>query len=171
MNIVYLSLGSNRGDRRDLLRRAVALIGEKIGGVSAQSPVYETSPWGFEDPVPFYNCALEVRSALAPGEMLNAIVEIERSLGRNRGEERPAASGKGPYLPRTIDIDILFCDDLVMDSEDLVIPHPSISRRRFVLEPLSRICPGFVHPVLKIPVSELLKACPDPSEVRQVNPA
>jgi 2-amino-4-hydroxy-6-hydroxymethyldihydropteridine diphosphokinase len=163
MNIVYLSLGSNRGDRMDLIRKATVLIGERIGRVSQKSAIYETPPWGFEDSTSFYNCAIEVLTGMSPQDTLSAILGIEQQLGRTRepsGQDRP---GSGVFLPRTIDIDILFYNDLILDSRNLVIPHPAVAARRFVLEPLSRICPSVVHPVLNMQVSELLQQCTDPS--------
>lgn len=163
MNIVYLSLGSNRGDRMDLIRKAIVLIGERIGKVPRKSAVYEAPPWGFEDPVSFYNCAIEVHTGMSPREVLSVILGIEQGLGRVREPSGQDGLVPGLYLPRVIDIDILFYNDLILDSEELVIPHPAIAARRFVLEPLNRICPLFVHPVLNLTVSELLQQCSDPS--------
>jgi 2-amino-4-hydroxy-6-hydroxymethyldihydropteridine diphosphokinase len=164
MNTVYLSLGSNRGDRLGMLREAIRLLGASAGRVTLASPVFETPPWGFEDPTPFYNCAVEMVTDLEPREVLTEVLATEEKLGRVRGEERVAGSGERVYHPRTIDIDILFYNHLVLHSEDLIIPHPEIANRRFVLEPLNRICPGYVHPVLQQTVSDLLAHCQDISE-------
>jgi 2-amino-4-hydroxy-6-hydroxymethyldihydropteridine diphosphokinase len=152
----------------DLLRKATGLIGERIGRITGKSPVFETPPWGFDDPVPFYNCVIELRSRMSPQEVLSEILRIEELLGRRREEPGQNAPGPSGYLPRMIDIDLLFYNDLILSSHDLVIPHPAIAVRRFVLEPLNRVCPSFIHPVTNMPISELLQKCADPSILTQV---
>lgn len=166
MNRTYLSLGSNRGNREQFIGQALSLINGEVGIVERQSPVYETAPWGFADPVPFLNCVAEVSTLLAPEEVMAAILKIEKKLGRKRPPANRGKTGKKQFLSRTIDIDILFYNDLVLLEPDLTIPHPEISRRRFVLIPLCALDPGFRHPVLSETVSELLDHCSDRSDVR-----
>ncbi len=168
MNTLFLSLGSNRGDRMDMLKQAAGLIGNRVGAVEALSPVYETEPWGFEDEISFYNCVLKVRTGLSPEAVLLSIIGIERSLGRDRGAESASDVGERTYHSRTIDIDILFYNDLILESAGLIIPHPGITNRRFVLAPLNDVCPDFVHPVERKTVRELLAACRDFSEVSRI---
>ena len=134
-NLLFLSLGSNRGDRSVFLGAALEWISEKIGTVVRRSPVYETAPWGFKDKSPFLNQVAEVRTALEPELVLVMILEIERSMGRDRIADLPSDRSEKKYLSRTIDIDILFYNDLVLDIPGLVIPHPLIAMRRFVLVP------------------------------------
>jgi len=155
MEEVILSLGSNMGDRAGNLRRAVALIGEGAGTVTAVSSVYETEPWGFSADTPFYNMAAIVQTTLAPPEFLAALLAIEEKLGRVRepGTER--------YTSRPIDIDILFFGDRIIDTEGLSVPHPRLHNRMFVLAPLNEIAPDKVHPVLNRSIRNLFKDCDD----------
>jgi 2-amino-4-hydroxy-6-hydroxymethyldihydropteridine diphosphokinase len=162
---LFISLGSNIGDRNNNLQKAIQLIADEIGQIVKLSSVYETEPWGFESIDNFLNMAIEVASNLAPEEILSKCLEIEQRLGRTR------AHGSG-YISRTIDIDILFYGDMIINSELLIIPHPHIANRSFVLEPLAEIAPEFTHPVLDKNMKELIKACTDQTEVirlRSVN--
>jgi 2-amino-4-hydroxy-6-hydroxymethyldihydropteridine diphosphokinase len=161
MNTVFLSLGSNRGNRRQFLLDATASVATHIGTVKTRSSVYETEPWGFADDIPFLNMVLEVSTPLGAGETLAMVLSIERDLGRTRGPD-PG------YLPRTIDIDILFFNHEIIRSGDLVVPHPRIARRKFVLAPLAEIAPDFVHPESGLTAAELLAACTDTTSVRKL---
>ena len=152
-NIAYLLLGGNQGNREKILKEARRLISERVGEIIETSMLYETAPWGFKDDLKFLNQVLKVSTLLKPGELLNALLFIEQSLGRVR-----VSSG---YQSRTIDIDILFYNSLVMNEENLIIPHPRIADRRFVLVPLAEIASGFIHPGFGIPISELLNRCQD----------
>lgn len=152
MNHVYLSLGSNRGNREDYLRKAIDLLG-KTGSVTKVSSLYETQPWKMVDSTNFINQAVLLDTTLDAEHLMANIIHIEQSLGRVRG-------GKN-YEPRTIDIDILFFNNDVVMSPNLTIPHPYIQERRFVLEPLAEIAPLYIHPILKKTVSQLLADCPD----------
>jgi 2-amino-4-hydroxy-6-hydroxymethyldihydropteridine diphosphokinase len=165
MNTLCLSLGSNRGDRMAMLKQAAGLIGNAIGIVESGSFVYETEPWGFEDDIPFYNCVLKVGTVLTPEAVLSAITVIERSLGRDRKKEPGRIDGERDYRSRTIDIDILFYNDLILESGSLIIPHPEIVNRRFVLTPLNDVCPDYVHPGVNKTIRELLEQCEDTSGV------
>ncbi len=161
LNLVYLSLGSNVGDREAQLRDAQARLGA-VGRVVAVSSFYETEPVEFTQQPWFLNCALALETSKTPQQLIAAILHIEQEMGRRRGQK------KGP---RSIDIDILLFDDAVVDSTDLTIPHPSLHQRRFVLEPLAEIAPEVWHPVLKKTVRELLDALPPGQVVRKLRPA
>lgn len=150
---VYLMLGGNLGDRHKYLDDARALIETSIGPLASCSSLYETEPWGFVHDHSFLNQAVEVRTILNPFEILERIGVIEASLGRVRGA--------GRYGARTVDIDILFFDDAVVNQPELIIPHPELARRRFVLDPMDEIAPDLVHPVLKKTIRELLTECTD----------
>lgn len=133
MHTVYLSLGSNIGDRNDMLCRAIENIEKLIGNVVRQSAFYETSPWGFQSDNMFVNAAVCCVTDLTPRQLLERTQQIERSLGR---EEK---SVHGVYHDRTIDIDILLFDDITVDEPDLKIPHPLMYERDFVMKPLNEI--------------------------------
>ena len=154
---VYLITGSNMGDRSDILRKADRLIGLRIGKIVDRSSIYESVPWGFKHPNKVLNQVLAIDTALAPEILLGHLQEIEKSLGRIRTGER--------FSARPIDIDILFCDDLVINSENLKIPHTRIQDRKFVLVPLNEIKPDLVHPVFNKTVKDLLKDCDDDGKV------
>ena len=136
---LYLSLGSNLGDREDMLRRAIALIGERVGKVQRVSSFIETEPWGFQSEHPFLNAACLVLTTLSPLECLDATLQIERELGR-----RTKSSG-GIYHDRPIDIDLLMYDDLQLSTPRLTLPHPHMHERDFVMIPLREILPTAVE--------------------------
>jgi 2-amino-4-hydroxy-6-hydroxymethyldihydropteridine diphosphokinase len=161
MNVVFLGLGTNLGDRSKNLSDAVSGINEQIGEVVKISSVYETEPWGFKAESQFLNIVIKVETRLNPSAVLEAILRFELSSGRVRGENQ--------YSSRIIDIDILFFEDMVIDLIDLKVPHPKLHERKFVLVPLCEIAPELVHPVLKKTVAALLEECEDGSEVRKIN--
>lgn len=133
---VYMSLGSNLGQREENIRKAIGLIDALVGTVTRQSSLLVTEPWGFTSPNPFVNAAVCCTTSLSPRQVLQVTQEIERSLGRTR------KSTDGQYHDRLIDIDILLYDDLTVDEPDLRIPHPLMQERDFVMIPLREILPG-----------------------------
>ena len=157
MNGIYLSLGSNIGARAGNIARALAELPEHGVRVVGRSSLYETEPVEFLAQGWFLNCVVEVQTDLAPVELMRALLDIERAMGR----ERVAPKG-----PRIIDVDILLYGSRVVREADLEIPHPRMAERRFVLVPFAEIAPGGVHPVLKKTVAELLAETADRSEVR-----
>ena len=161
MHTLILSTGSNLGNRKENLKSASGLIGERIGTIRKSSALYESRAWGYKSEHPYLNQCLEVYTDLAPGDCLKRILEIERMMGR----ERPDIG----YDDRIIDIDILFYDDLILDTGPLKIPHERMQERKFVLIPLAEILPDFVHPVFHKPVHEFLKQCSDPLAVHPVH--
>lgn len=138
---VYLSLGSNMGDKKRNIVTAVALLAERVGDISALSSLYETEPWGFSSENTFLNAAVVMETQLPPADLLTLTQRIECELGRTRKSD-------GEYHDRLIDIDILMYDDLVMETPELTLPHPLMHLRTFVLEPLAEIASEVVHPVL-----------------------
>ena len=145
---VYLGLGSNLGDREEHIRKAIALIGEKVGLVIRQSSLIETEPWGFESSNKFLNGVILVETSLTPRQLLKATQKIERQLGRKKKSTdscllTPDSCLLTPvsYSDRSIDIDILLYDDLTVDEPDLKIPHPLMEQRDFVMIPLHEIKP------------------------------
>lgn len=154
---LYLSLGSNQGDRLNSLVEATKLINIHVGEVILNSPVFESEPWGFIAKTTFYNLVLLVETVLKPQHVLTEILKIEKELGRIR-------SGK-VYISRIIDIDILFYDDAQIDEGSLAIPHPRLQLRRFVLEPLAAIAPGLDHPVFHITILQMLHQLEDKGSI------
>jgi 2-amino-4-hydroxy-6-hydroxymethyldihydropteridine diphosphokinase len=144
----YIGLGSNVGEREENLVRAISLLDSSPGiRVLRRASLYETEPVGVEAQPWFFNTVVEVEAELAPGELLRRLKEIEKALGR---EDR------GRWGPREIDLDLLLYGDLVMEEDGLVLPHPELHRRRFVLEPLCELAPELIHPRLGQPLRELL---------------
>ncbi|WP_439558198.1 2-amino-4-hydroxy-6-hydroxymethyldihydropteridine diphosphokinase [Dyadobacter sp.] len=152
---IFLLLGSNLGDRAGILQQARQMIAEKAP-IIAKSSLYETEPWGLADQPAFLNQVIEVTSADEPELLLTHLLHIEQELGRVR---------KVRWGARLIDIDILYYGNTVLDSPELILPHPRLKDRRFTLVPLAEIAAEFVDPKLKKSVSQLLEECPDKSEV------
>ncbi len=157
----YLSLGSNQGDRLDNLQQAVFLLSQKTGTVTKISPIYQTAAFGFEGD-DFLNICVQLDTMLTPFWLLDKILSIETELGRRR-------TNKLGYESRTIDIDILFYDSEIIKTDKLVIPHPEITKRAFVLNPLVDIIPNFEHPSLHKTISALAQQCQDNLKVERTN--
>ena len=148
MSLVFLALGTNLGDRLANLRAALDALRATPGiRILAQSPIYETPAWGYEDQPAFLNMVVQAETDLEPRPLLTRLKEIERDLGR-----MPTFH----WGPRLIDIDILFYGNLTLDTPELVIPHPRLHERAFVLVPLADLAPELLHPVLHQTVSQLL---------------
>ena len=156
---VFLLLGSNLGDRPQVLAAAREMIAGQAGSIVNQSAIYETEPWGITDQPAFLTQVLEITTSLLPEDLLRIILNIEHDLGRIRYERWGA---------RVIDIDILYFGQTIMDSARLTLPHPRIQDRRFVLAPLAEIAPVFIHPVLQKTTTKLLEQCPDTSSVSKI---
>ncbi len=152
MRKIYLSIGSNKGNRYSFIKEALRLIRKDMGKVILMSKIYETKSWGFHSD-DFLNICIMIKSELLPAELLNKLKNIEDRIGRIRNSTK--------LLAREIDIDILFYSDKIVDHKDLIIPHPRLHLRNFVLYPLNDIASDFIHPILLKPINELLEECED----------
>ncbi len=148
MSIVYISLGSNLGNREANLKKAISYITQRIGILQQKSSIYETKPWGFNSFNNFLNLVIEIRTDLKPEKVLDELLEIEEEMGRKRNNNG--------YQDRTIDLDILLYDEIILKNKDLEVPHPRLHQRLFTLEPLAEIAPNLVHPTLNEPINSLL---------------
>ena len=159
--VVYLSIGSNLGDRLLHLQLAVGMIAYRVGEIKSISKVVETPAWGFEGET-FYNACLAVDTPLRPEEVLTQLLKIEKFLGRKRSE-------KNGYQSRTIDLDIIFYGNHVVKTDRLTLPHPRMQERNFVLAPLAEIAPLVKHPESKLSVKTLLKTSEDTTTVTEIS--
>lgn len=150
MPIVYLSLGSNKGDKEGQIKKAIILI-SNICDIKNVSPLYLTEPVGYTEQEWFVNCIVEVETETDPNKLLSSVKSIEKKLGRTKTMKNG---------PRTIDIDIVFYGDQIVKTKDLVIPHPRLHERLFVLQPMMDLNPGFVHPVFQKTIRELYAQVP-----------
>jgi 2-amino-4-hydroxy-6-hydroxymethyldihydropteridine diphosphokinase len=158
MNKAYLLIGGNMGDRLQNLGRSVELL-KGLGNVKALSGLYETAAWGKTDQPAFLNQAIFLETELTARELLQAVLDIEETMGRRREVK---------FGPRIIDIDLLFYNRDIIDEPGLSIPHPEVQNRRFALEPLHEIAPKLLHPVFGKSVEELLWECEDKLEVKKL---
>ena len=160
MNRVFLQLGSNEGNSNALLQKAIMLINDHIGKVINQSAVYESEAWGNLNQNNFLNQVIAINTSMDPKELLHAVLKIENKLGRKRVEH---------WGPRTMDIDILFYENqIIKDEPELIVPHPRIEQRKFVLTPMNEIASEFIHPILKRSISQLLYLCEDSGKVWKI---
>jgi len=158
MNVAFLCLGGNIGNREFTLKKAVEKINHEIGKVISQSNYYETEAWGVENQDKYLNQCICIETLLTSRQVLKKSLEIELSLGRKRNH-------KETYEPRTIDIDMLFYNSDFIQTKELTIPHPRLQLRKFVLIPLNEIAPTFLHPTLNKTIQTLLMECDDSCEV------
>ena len=154
MAIVYLGLGTNIGTRRGNLVKAAALLAERVGDILALSGFMETEPWGFDSENLFLNAAIKMETPLTPDELLSATQAIEREMGREKKSD-------GTYHDRVIDIDILLYDNRVIEHPGLIVPHPLMQERLFVMAPLAEIAPFERHPLLGRTFMELADSLRD----------
>ncbi len=161
MHKVFLGIGGNIGNKPQNFMRAYQLIDQKLGKITVKSSVYETPPWGFHSENKFWNQVLCIETIFEAEELLWRIKEIEESFGLKSKEER--------FTDREMDVDILYFDDDFYESKGLIIPHPRIQERKFVLVPLVEIAPDFKHPLLRMTNLTLLENCHDESIIRKVD--
>lgn len=160
MNTAYLVTGGNMGDREQQLSFAAKLLEERCGKIIDHSGLYQTAPWGKTNQADFLNQAIVLDTTLNARELLTEILYIEHLMGRNREEK---------FGPRIIDIDIIFFNHQVIRENGLVVPHPEMANRRFVLAPLSEVIPAYIHPICYKTVAELLNNCNDPLPVNKIS--
>lgn len=158
MNKIYLLTGSNMGDSMTQLKKAAASIEKEIGKISRYSSIYQTAAWGMTDQPDFLNQVLVVETGFTAAQTMLKVLAIEKKMGRIRTVKN---------APRIIDIDILYFGKEIIREKDLVIPHPAIPQRRFVLVPLNELSPQFIHPALNISNHRLLMKCPDKLDVKK----
>jgi len=155
---LFLSLGGNLGNTREIFEGAYPLIEKKIGKISVYSSIYQTEAWGPIPQADFLNQVLLVSTTLNPQACLTEMLAIEKEFGRERKER---------WGPRTLDLDLLYYGDMIIVEADLVIPHPRIAERKFILTPLAEIAPLYVDPVSGLTANAMLLACEDTSEVNR----
>lgn len=160
MSKLFLLLGGNLGNKKKIFPRALKLVESSIGSIICRSAIYETEPWGFESTDLFWNQVVLIETELTPWQVLENTQQIEKNLGRVRHSQQ--------YSSRLIDLDLLLYDQLVLQSDSLMIPHPRMAERRFVLEPLAEIAPDYLHPTFNQTISQLLVVCPDQLHVKKL---
>ena len=148
MHNVFIAIGTNLGDKEENIRQSIKKMEQNNIHIIKKSNVYKTMPYGYKNQPVFLNCAVQAETMLSPEELLYTLLSIEKQMGRKR---------KIHWGPRIIDLDIIFYDNLIINSSNLKIPHPDMQNREFVLKPLCDIAPNFVHPVLHKTMKELLK--------------
>lgn len=158
----YLSLGGNLGHRYAMLQKAVFRLQERAGNIVAVSPVYETPAWGFEGG-DFLNVCVALATELSPMALLRVVLQIETELGRKRSDQ-PG------YQSRMLDIDLIFYENEVIHTPELVIPHPRMHQRNFVLKPLADIAPQLYHPLFHKDIRNILQQCKDRSHLKKIKP-
>lgn len=156
MNTVYIQLGSNIGERESFITKSMHKVEDDIGKIITSSSIFETTAWGNENQNNFLNSVIEIKTPFDAFTILQKSQEIENNLCRERSDK---------WGERTIDIDILFYNNKIINTKELTVPHPLIQKRKFVLVPLSEIAPNYMHPILKKNISTLLSECKDTQKV------
>lgn len=159
MEEVYLGLGSNMGDRKKHITQAISEIEKKIGPCTKRSSLYKTAAWGKTNQSYFINQVIRISTKKAPIDILDGVLAIEKQLGRVRKEK---------WGERSIDIDLLFYGSEIVELPRLLVPHPFIAERRFVLVPMNELAPKFIHPIFERSIEDLLADCPDTLAVEAV---
>ena len=159
INFIYLSIGSNLGNRVKNLSRSLLEIKKQVGNLILESRVYETEPWGYKEQDYFLNQVVSVKTFLNPNRLLETCKKIEKDMGRNFN---------GKWRERIIDIDILYFNNIIIEKKNLLIPHKHLHQRKFILKPLNDIAPDFQHPKILKTTSNLLNECVDNSTVNAV---
>lgn len=159
MNVAYLCLGGNIGNRESSINEALEQINQSVGEITSFSGIYETEAWGVTNQQPYLNMCIGMKTEYRSHELLKTLMHIEKNLGRERNMYHT-------YEPRTIDIDILFYNNEIIHQNDLTVPHPRLHLRKFVLVPLNEIAPNHLHPVLNKTIFNLLNECLDTSKVK-----
>ena len=160
MSKVFLGIGGNIGNKQANFNKVYELIGDYLGEITAKSSIYESPPWGFHAEENFWNQVVIIESRHTPEVLLSRIQDIEHSFGRRRKKKQ--------YASREMDIDILYYDDIYMETETLTIPHPRIYQRMFVLVPLAEIASDFKHPLRQLTSLQMLENCKDESVIKKV---
>ncbi len=153
MSVAYIGIGSNLGNRQENCLYAIELLQKKGIIVTKRSSLYETEPWGLKDQPRFLNMAIEIETGLEPAALLRILKGVERELGRPKAHEEKSLK----WGPRIIDLDILLFDNIILNEDNLKIPHPLMHERDFVLRPLCEIAPDIKHPLLKVSIIDLLQ--------------
>ena len=161
MHKVFLGIGGNIGNKHDNFNKIYVFIENELGVITKRSSVYESPPWGFEAKENFWNQVLLIETEFSPEEILRKISEIENQFERKREI--------GKYNSREMDIDILYFDDIFIETENLISPHPRIHQRKFVLVPLTEIAPDFKHPLLRFTSMQMLDNCKDSSVILKLD--
>ena len=159
MNLAYLLIGGNLGNRSANLQNALHQIEKNCGKILDLSAIYETAAWGLSNQPSFYNQALSIQTNLEPKALMEQLLAIETNMGRIRSIK---------LGPRLIDLDILLINNLILNTETLILPHPSMEQRRFALLPLAEIAPNLMHPILQKTIQELLMHCSDQLDVQKL---
>ena len=160
LHTIYLCLGTNLGDKQFNLNQAMEYISKNCGAVIEKSGVYTSTAWGYESENVFYNQCLKIETQLAPDQLIDTLLSIEKDMGRTR-----ESSG---YTDRMMDIDVLFYDSMRINTDKLIVPHPRIEERRFVLAPMAELAPDFIHPLLNQSMKVLLEECTDKGTARRI---
>lgn len=161
MNRLVILLGGNIGDKIPNLTKAVFLIESELGKVVLKSSLYESEPWGYDDAYQYLNAVVIVETSYSAKRCLDVLLSIERKLGRTRKQTKT-------YEARTIDLDVLFYNNDIIEEKDLLVPHPLLHKRNFTLIPLKELIPNFIHPMLKKSIITLYKESNDVSLVNKI---